>query len=125
MNSEKGMTLIEVLITVLILTMLTSIAVLSVGFYINEGKTRIAEGDLATLKAASRIYILDKETTPPSLVNLVNTYIPELPKDPFAAGTADYLLASDAGMLYIYSVGPNRVDDSHAGDDIVVTIAIL
>jgi prepilin-type N-terminal cleavage/methylation domain-containing protein len=119
--SEDGMTLIEVLVTVLIITMLASVATLSVHFYLNEGKTRIATGDLNTLKAAVRLYILDKGNAP-TLPQLVPDYLPELPKDPFVTASTDFLLATDATTIYIYSVGPNGVDDTYSGDDIVVTV---
>jgi prepilin-type N-terminal cleavage/methylation domain-containing protein len=124
--SEKGMTLIEVLVTVLILSMLASIATLSVSFYLNEGKTRMAQGDLATLKAAVRLYILDKGSVPADLNTLVVTgYLPELPKDPFVAVSTDYRYdTSDPHNIYIYSVGPNGSDDSHGPDDIVVSVNI-
>jgi type II secretory pathway pseudopilin PulG len=115
------MTLIEVLVTVLILTMLASIATLSASFYLNEGKTRVASGDLNTLKAAVRLYILDKSSTP-TLGQLVPDYLPELPKDPFLATPTNYIINTDVTMIYIYSVGPNGVDNSHTGDDIVVTV---
>ncbi len=122
--SEKGMTLLEVLVTVIILTMLTSIATLSVGFYLNEGKTRVAEGDLATLKAAARLYILDTDNPPATLNDLVPDYLPELPDDPFAAAGTSYKRATDATNMYIYSIGPNGTDNTHSGDDIVVTIVL-
>jgi prepilin-type N-terminal cleavage/methylation domain-containing protein len=121
--SEKGMTLIEVLVTVIILTMLASIATLSVGFYLKEGKTRAAEGDLATLKAAVRLYLLDTGDPPATLNDLVPSYLPELPTDPFTA-TADYKMAVDTGGVYIYSVGPDGADNAHSGDDLVVAIVL-
>lgn len=120
--SEKGMTLLEVLITVIILTMLASIATLSVGFYLNEGKTRIAEGDLSTLKAAARLHMLDTGNPPDTLGDLTPSYLPELPNDPFVSAPTSYLKATDAVAMYIYSVGPNGADNTHAGDDIVVMI---
>jgi prepilin-type N-terminal cleavage/methylation domain len=124
--SESGMTLIEVLVTVLILSMLTSIATLSVSFYMKEGKTRIVQGDLATLKAAVRLYILDKGAIPDdfNLQSLVPDYLPELPQDPFAAAATDYCLdaATDPYTVFIYSVGPNGSDDAHSGDDIVMKV---
>lgn len=121
--SENGLTLIEVLITVLILSMLTSLAALSVGFYINEGKTKIVNGDLATLKAAVRLNILDTGVAPPNLDALIPTYLPELPNDPFAATATEYhYTTTDPNFIFIYSVGPNGIDDQHNGDDIVVTV---
>ena len=122
--SEKGMTLLEVLITVLILTMLASVATLSVGFYLKEGKSRIAEGDLATLKAAARLYILDKGNSPAVLDDLVPSYLPELPNDPFASAMAGYKMTVAVDMMYIYSVGPNGIDNARSGDDIVVTVML-
>lgn len=121
--SEKGMTLIEVLVTVIILTMLASIATLSVGFYLKEGKTRAAEGDLATLKAAARLYLLDTGGPPTTLNDLVPSYLPELPTDLFTAA-ADYKMTVDADAVYIYSVGPDGTDNAHSGDDLVVTIVL-
>lgn len=122
--SEKGMTLIEVVVTVIILTMLASIATLSVGFYLNEGKTRVAEGELATLKAAARLYILDRGAAPSALTDLIPAYLPELPDDPFAAAGTSYKTATDATNLYIYSIGPNGIDNTHSDDDIVVAIVL-
>lgn len=122
--SEKGMTLIEVLVTVIILSMLASIATLSVGFYLNEGKTKAAEGDLATLKAAARLYLLDTGGPPATLNDLVPSYLPELPTDPFTAAATYYKMTVDADAIYIYSVGPNGSDDAHSGDDIVVSIVL-
>ena len=122
--SENGMTLLEVLITVLILTMLASVATLSVSFYMNEGKTRIAEGDLAALKAAARLYILDKGILPTMMDDLVPFYLPELPKDPFVSAETVYKVTVDVDTMYIYSVGINGVDDAHSSDDIVVTVML-
>lgn len=124
---QRGISLIEVVVTAVIIALLASLATLSVDFYIKDGKTRIAEGDLATLASATRLYILD-HGFPGSFVPstaLVTAYLPELPVDPFASDGSVYYFEirsyGGSNQIYIGSRGPDGVVDygeSGAQDDI-------
>ncbi len=98
MRFEAGLTLIEVVLTTLIVAMLATVATFGVDLYLNEGKTRQAEADLATLRAAVRLLLLDHYANLPlpstfnPATELVPEYLPELPRDPFALQAEGYLI---------------------------------
>jgi type II secretory pathway pseudopilin PulG len=123
--SEQGLTLIEVVMTVTIAVSLTALATFGVNRYLNNGKNRIAQADLATLKAAVRLYILDKgfptSFTPEAA--LVPEYIPDLLTDPFARDGSLYVIerrtdpSDGVTKIYIGSRGPDG-NVNYSGDDI-------
>jgi len=96
--NESGMTLIEVVLTTLIVALLSTVATFGVDLYLTEGKTRQAEADLATLKTAVRLLLLDRY--PDDLLpnnfdparEVVPDYLPEIPKDAFAVKSESYLM---------------------------------
>lgn len=120
MKAEDGITLLEVVITTILIGMLVSIATLSLSYYQTAGNKRLVEGDLATLTTAVRLFILDNGM--PSSINqttdLVPEYLPELPRDPFSKSTPPYYIVtvrtdpSDGNSkIYIGSCGPDGVVD--------------
>lgn len=128
--NEHGATLIEVILTATIIALLASVATLGVNLYITEGKQRIVQSDLASLKAAVRLYILDKgfPATFTPQTDLVDDYLPELPIDPFSRDGSGYVMTlrqdpSDGQIkVYIGSRGPNGVAEAGGGDDIYVYV---
>ena len=120
--NRKGLTLVEVVLTALIVALLATVAVMSVNQFLIEGKTRAANGDLATLVAATRLYILDKGfPTAFSASDLVTeAYIPEIPVDPFSNSGAHYVIeirpVAGENRIFIGSRGPNGVIDYGADD---------
>ena len=111
--------------TVTIAVSLTALATFGVNRYLNNGKNRIAQADLATLKAAVRLYILDKgfptAFTPETA--LVPEYIPELPTDPYARDGSVYVIerrtdpADGQSKIYVGSRGPDG-NVNYGGDDV-------
>ena len=102
-KEQRGVSLLEVLITALMIGLLSAIVTLSVDYYLTDGKDRIVDGDLATLTAATRLYILDHgfpATFDPTTA-LVPAYLPELPSDPYAA----------ANLIYVIQLRPDPADN--------------
>jgi Tfp pilus assembly protein PilE len=113
---EKGIGLLEVVVTVVLLSLLAAVATVGVNQYLINGKRRIAQSDLKTLAAATRLYLLEN-TFPASDADfvpataLVPKYLPELPPDPFGANATDTYSFSvttynSNPAIRIYSQGP-------------------
>lgn len=128
-KEELGISLLEVLITALMIGLLSAIVTLSVDYYLTDGKNRIVAGDLATLAAAARLYILDHGfPTPATFSNptavLVPDYLPEMPIDPYSRTNSIYVIQlhpdpADNNIVKIYlgSCGEDGVI-TYDGDDI-------
>jgi hypothetical protein len=79
---------------------------------------RIEEECNATaVSLAVRLYRLDHGKLPPSLEALVPTYLPDVPRDPLAAGDKrlGYVVLDGGRRAIVYSVGENQIDDTAAG----------
>lgn len=114
--NDRGISLLEVVVTTVLLGLLAGIATLSVGEYLNNGKKRIAESDIHTLTAATRLYLLDHafpSGTFDAASALVPEYLPELPADPFSAnaqGAYGFEITTLDGSpaIRIHSLGPSE-----------------
>jgi prepilin-type N-terminal cleavage/methylation domain-containing protein len=116
----KGITLLEVIVTAILIGLLASIATLGINQYLINGNKRIAASDIATLAAATRLYLLDHYGSGqyPSTVDgldqtlVSQSYLPECPVDPFAVNATDnhYIFASStyngSPAIRISSRGP-------------------
>jgi hypothetical protein len=72
-----------------------------------------AQSRLAATALAIRMYQHDHGgQRPPNLAALVPDYLPAVPIDPLAPGTATIGYVRDATPPYVYSVGDNGADDS-------------
>ena len=125
LRDESGVTLMEVVVTSVIVGLLAAMASFGISTYLTNGKKRVVQGDLATLKTAVRLYILDNgfpgTFTGQELVS--SGYLPELLPDPFAKDSANYVLEIKGNKIYIGSRGPDgAVDYGESGnrDDIFV-----
>lgn len=129
--NEDGISLLEVIITTVIIGLLTSVAALSINHYLMLGKTKVVNADLITLSTAVRLYLKDNRRIPVSFnpaTDLVPKYLPELPVDPFSSNeNTGYTIevredpADGIPKVYIGSCGPDGVVDygeSGSKDDI-------
>lgn len=128
-NRQRGITLVEVILTAMIVSMLASVAALGVKQYLEDGKMQVVNADLATLKSAVRLFILDKgfPTSFNPATDLVPAYLPELETDPFSKDGSGYVIGlrtdpiSATQKIYIGSRGPDGIIDygvSGSKDDI-------
>jgi general secretion pathway protein G len=129
-NKERGFTLIEVMVVVVILGILAAILVPKVMDRPDQARKTKAKQDIRALEAALSLYKLDNfvyPTTDQGLEALVEQptspeppnwkaggYVDRLPKDPW---NQDYLFLSpgEQGAIDIFSMGP---DQTPSDDDI-------
>jgi len=129
-NKERGFTLIEVMVVVVILGILAAILVPKVMDRPDQARKIKAKQDIRALEAALNLYKLDNfvyPTTDQGLEALVEEpsspepanwkaggYVDRLPKDPW---NQDYLFLSpgEQGSIDIFSMGP---DQTPSDDDI-------
>ena len=129
-NKERGFTLIEVMVVVVILGILAAILVPKVMDRPDQARKTKARQDIRALEAALNLYKLDNfvyPTTDQGLEALVEEpsspepanwkaggYVDRLPKDPW---NQDYLFLSpgEQGTIDIFSMGP---DQTPSDDDI-------
>ena len=129
-NKERGFTLIEVMVVVVILGILAAILVPKVMDRPDQARKIKAKQDIRALEAALNLYKLDNfvyPTTDQGLEALVEEpsspepanwkaggYVDRLPKDPW---NQDYLFLSpgEQGTIDIFSMGP---DQTPSDDDI-------
>ena len=123
-NKERGFTLIEVMVVVVILGILAAILVPKVMDRPDQARKIKAKQDIRALEAALNLYKLDNfvyPTTDQGLEALVEEpsspepanwkaggYVDRLPKDPW---NQDYLFLSpgEQGTIDIFSMGPDQV----------------
>ena len=129
-NKERGFTLIEVMVVVVILGILAAILVPKVMDRPDQARKTKAKQDIRALEAALNLYKLDNyvyPTTDQGLESLIEKpsspeppnwkeggYVDRLPKDPW---NQDYLFLSpgEHGAIDISSMGP---DQTPSDDDI-------
>ena len=83
-RSQRGFTLIEVLIVMVIITILAGISVAMYGPALTRSREAVLKEDLHDMREAIDAYHADKNKWPPTLDALVTEkYIREVPVDPF------------------------------------------
>ena len=116
LKNNKGFTLIEMLMVVLIVGFLVGILMVRASNVAADAKKKSVAADLKTLKAAVETFFIQNSRFPvqatweAELVGATPRLVDEVPVDPY--GTADYVYllntGAGAGTYYvIYSVGPD------------------
>ncbi len=117
-RSEKGFTLVELLIVVIILAVLSGIAVPSYMALRNRARESAAENEMRNITTAIEMYIADNETTPSDLGDL-SDYMQNVPNtDPWGGA---YVLAGPGGGGYTLTSGGVDGDTTSTDDNIVFT----
>lgn len=121
LKDEKGFTLIELMVVVVIIGILAAIAVPAFSDASDKAKVSKAKADLRTIESALEIYYAehgeypdaDSDNTLPDVLE-DDGYIKTIPEDPWGH-TYVYKPADDNKSYELYSEGPNS---SVSGDDI-------
>jgi len=120
-KKQKGFTLIEVMVVVVILGILASVVVQKVISRPDDARLVKAKQDILSLESALNLYRLDNQfypTTDEGLEALVTApesarnwksggYIARLPKDPWD-NPYQFLSPGENGQIDIYSLGADR-----------------
>ena len=117
-SSQRGFTLIELMVAIVIIGLLSTFVVLNVLPSQDQAMVEKARADVALLGQAVEMYRLDTHTYPSTeqgLEALVTApeglrkeaYVRRLPTDPW--GTAyQYVFPGERGAFDVYSLGANR-----------------
>lgn len=76
---------------------------------IPRGKYPRVQLTIAKTAIAVKLYQLKENKLPNKLLELVPTYLPEMPKDIFGTGFVQSIKTQDG--FTVYSLGPNQKDD--------------
>jgi general secretion pathway protein G len=125
MVRNKGFTLIEMLLVMVIIGFLSAILVMRASDYSTEAKTKAVKADLHTLKTAVEAYVINNGQTPDdgqlenALTSESNRLVDEVPTDPFGSGDYGYDTDGTNAYYVIYSVGSDGDGSATAGTDSV------
>jgi general secretion pathway protein G len=120
LRSQKGFTILELMIVISIILILVTMAV---GMYqksILHAREAVLKKDLQTMREAIDNYTLDKQAAPQSLEELVDgNYLRQIPVDPinqqkdWVTHFGDTVLSPDQSTV--------GIDDVHSGSNLVGT----
>ena len=113
--SQRGFTLIELMIVITIIFILIGIAAMRYDRSVQRAREAVLKSDLQVMRQAIDNYTLDKEAAPQSLDDLVNPqapYLREIPVDPMTRAkdwhvdSGDFVLSPDQtnnGIVDVHS----------------------
>ena len=107
-TNEEGFTLVEVLVTLVIISLLIGFTVVNVIPQIGKGKAVRVQGDIAAIETALELYSLDNFNYPTQqegIEALVSSgYIKKMSLDPWG-NPYEYRFPGENGPVDIYSLG--------------------
>ncbi len=113
---DRGFTLIELMIVMLILSILIGMAALAYDKTTLHAKEAVLKQDLQTMRQAIDNYTLDKQQAPQSLDDLVDShYLREVPLDPITR-QKDWVTHFGDTVLSPEQSGTG-IDDVHCGSE--------
>jgi general secretion pathway protein G len=118
---ERGFTLVELMVVMLIIGVLAAIAIPSFVNSIKNAKEAVLKEDLHVLRNAIDSYTMDKAKAPQSLDDLVQAgYLKTIPKGPMTHSSETWVTATDDTLQSIDQTDPG-VNDVHSGSEEVGT----
>ena len=119
-TDEKGFTLVELMVVIVIIGLLATVVVINVFPAVDTANRKKAEADIATLEQAAEMYRLNKLTYPTSdqglQALLSDGFIKRLPDDPWGNAYKYAAPGGDGRPFDIYSTGADGRQGGE-GDD--------
>ena len=117
-RTQRGFTLIELMIVISIILILLSFSIPIFKQSILKAKENNLKNDLVTLRTMIDEYTKDKKKAPQSLDDLVTAgYLKEIPKDPIT-DAADWTPVESEVMQYLDQTD-SGIDDVHSSSNLV------
>jgi general secretion pathway protein G len=105
-NNRHGFSLLELLVTVTIIAVLTSIGVVSYSTVNKRSRDVKRKSDIEQLRSALEMYRSDQGQYPVDISSLVPAYIPVIPTQPNSTVDPYFYLATQNGTVYnVYCIG--------------------
>jgi len=116
-RSQRGFTLIELIIVIAVIAILLSIAVPAYNIHVMHAKEAVLKEDLYSLRTAIDQYTQDKDKAPQSLDDLVTSgYLHGIPKDPFTNATDTWQPVTDDSIMNL-GQSETGITDVHSGSN--------
>ena len=103
-KSNRGFTLIEIMVVVVIIGVLATLVVVNVSNQTVEARKKKARSDIQTIETGLELYRMDNSDYPRTLAELEPKYIKRLPNDPWKR-TYVYEKPGVHGEIDIISLG--------------------
>lgn len=114
-RSQRGFTLIEMMIVISIIIILTAIAVPLYKQHVLHAREAVLKEDLHSMRESIDQYTQDKDKAPQTLDDLVSAgYMRQIPKDPFTDSNQTWEPASDDSISVLGQTDTGIVD-VHSG----------
>jgi len=116
-SGQRGFTLVELMVVMLIISILLAIAVPSFISSIRSAREAALREDLHTMRDAIEQYTEDKQQAPQSLDDLVQAgYLKALPTDPMTRSTTTWVTAQSDSYEDVDQT-QTGINDVHSGSD--------
>ena len=116
-RSQRGFTLIELMVVISVMLILISIAVPLYNQSIIRARESVLRQDLFTMRSVINQYTEDKQKAPQSLEDLVSAgYLKDIPKDPMTSSNTSWQVVQEDILLSVDQSDPG-ITDVHSGSN--------